>query len=564
MTTQAAQDYLTKEVFIRKSVVTFRSLSRELAIHVNDAKKELKAFYEASTYTDTPAVPTYLVSGEVISKKGAPSSTPDDYDMDLDLDSDDENGPDVVYITKIVLVDADTLDETMAQFSRIFSVHVYSLSPSKLKDADLVCACNVNAQKVDVSRGPESFPIVGKIRGAHVELRTGSAKVSAPAPAFASSSKTTLEETKLQPSKSVPQVKPERPTLKGRASLDSRGSSTVKEPMQKTEIEEKPKPSGKLDWSNSKSKEKEKAKDKGNAEDKSASKPPFANRTSSPPRKSSISNQSSSRSDVNMAKTKAAESSLAPQRGVKRKSQIPIDSEEEEEVSKPSKPTAPSTSAKVKNGVVLSSDDDQEEDAPVFGRRRLKVNNGAMSGSEMSLKAMMDIDDDQVVRGSRISKVPPHPDVEEDTEVEIEEAREATVPPASSDADNMDTDDEPIVKPKKRLPKKVVPVGRNGLKKKRVIKSRTTTDAKGYMQTEDYSSYESVEEGDVQVEQTTKSKGKGRKSNNEQPKTEEPSAEKRSAKSKPKVVPKAAPKSKGGGVKRGGLLNFFGPDKDKK
>lgn len=562
MTTQAAQDYLTKEVFIRKSVVTFRSLSRELAIHVNDAKNELKAFYEASTYTDTPAAPTYLVSGEVTSKKGAPSNTPDDYDMDLDFD--DENGPDVVYITKIVLVDADTLDETMAQFSRIFSVHVYSLSPSKLKDADLVCACNVNAQKVDASRGPESFPTVGKIRGAHVEMRTGSGKASAPAPAFASSSKTTLEETKLQPSKSVPQVKPERPTIKERASLDSRQSSTAKESMQKTEIEEKPKLSGKLDWSNSKSKEKEKAKDKGNAENNSASKPPFANRTSSPPSKSSRSNQSSSRSEVNKAKTDSTGSSLAPQRGVKRKSQIPADSGEEEEVLKPSKPTAPSASAKVKNGVVLSSDDDQEEDAPVFGRRRLKVKNGAMSDSEMSLKAMMDIDDDQVVRGSRISKVPPQPDVEEDTEIEIEEAREATVPPVSSDADNMDTDDEPIVKPKKRVPKKVVPVGRNGLKKKRVIKSRTTTDAKGYMQTEDYSSYESVEEGDVQVEQTTKSKGKGRKSNNEQPKTEEPSAENRSAKSKPKVVAKAAPKSKGGAVKRGSLLNFFGPDKDKK
>ncbi|KAI6115574.1 DNA polymerase subunit Cdc27-domain-containing protein [Pisolithus croceorrhizus] len=166
MTTQAAQDYLTKEVFIRKSVVTFRSLSRELGIHVDDAKNELKAFYQASTYTDTLAVPTYLVSGEVTSKKGAPSNAPDDYDMDLDFE--DENRLDVVNITKVVLVDAEILD--VAQYSRIFSVHVYSLSPSKLKDADLICASNVNVQKVDASRGPESFPIVGKIRGAHVEV----------------------------------------------------------------------------------------------------------------------------------------------------------------------------------------------------------------------------------------------------------------------------------------------------------------------------------------------------------------------------------------------------------
>ncbi|KAI6125654.1 DNA polymerase subunit Cdc27 [Pisolithus croceorrhizus] len=561
MTTQAAQDYLTKEVFIRKSVVTFRSLSRELGIHVDDAKNELKAFYQASTYTDTLAVPTYLVSGEVTSKKGAPSNAPDDYDMDLDFE--DENRLDVVNITKVVLVDAEILDETVAQYSRIFSVHVYSLSPSKLKDADLICASNVNVQKVDASRGPESFPIVGKIRGAHVEMRIGSGNASSPAPAFASSSKTTLEETKAQPSKATPEIKPEQLTLQGRASLDSKELSTTSEAMQKTEIKEKPKPSGKLNWSNGKSKEKGKVKDKGNAEDKSASKAPYANRASSPPSKLGSSNRSSSISGVSKVKTDSTGATLPTQRGLKRKSQIPFDSEEEEEALKPSKPVAPSTSAKVKNGVVLSSDDEQEQEAPAFRRRCSRVKNGEMSDTEMSLKVMMDIDDDQVVRGSRMTRVPPQPDVEEDTEVEIEEA---TVPLVSSDADNMDTDDEPVVKSRKRIPKKVVPVGRNGLKKKRVVKTRTTTDAKKYMQTEDYSSYESVEEGDVQVEveQATKSKGKGRKGSNEQPKTEEPPTEKQSGKSKPKAVSKAAPKPKGGAVKRGSLLNFFGPDKDKK
>ena len=35
--------------------------------------------------------------------------------------------------------------------------------------------------------------------------------------------------------------------------------------------------------------------------------------------------------------------------------------------------------------------------------------------------------------------------------------------------------------PRKRKPKKVIPVGRNGLKKRRVEKSRTSFDEKGYM-----------------------------------------------------------------------------------
>lgn len=50
--------------------------------------------------------------------------------------------------------------------------------------------------------------------------------------------------------------------------------------------------------------------------------------------------------------------------------------------------------------------------------------------------------------------------------------------------DSMYVDDEPAeVKPKKptKKVKKIAPVGGNGLKKKRVVKSRMTLDTKGYM-----------------------------------------------------------------------------------
>lgn len=49
----------------------------------------------------------------------------------------------------------------------------------------------------------------------------------------------------------------------------------------------------------------------------------------------------------------------------------------------------------------------------------------------------------------------------------------------------MLSDDEPIpTRPKvKRKPKKVIPVGRNGLPKNRVIKSRKSKNAKGYTST---------------------------------------------------------------------------------
>jgi hypothetical protein len=80
---------------------------------------------------------------------------------------------------------------------------------------------------------------------------------------------------------------------------------------------------------------------------------------------------------------------------------------------------------------------------------------------------------DQVTRVSRNASTsepgtsPPATDVEmEDREPEPEPEPEPKSKPAR--------------KRQQRKPKKEEPVGRNGLKKKRVVKSRMTTDAKGY------------------------------------------------------------------------------------
>ena len=53
--------------------------------------------------------------------------------------------------------------------------------------------------------------------------------------------------------------------------------------------------------------------------------------------------------------------------------------------------------------------------------------------------------------------------------------------PVAPEMDEEMEEDVPKPKPRKRKEKKVIPVGRNGLKKKRVMKSRMTMDAKGYM-----------------------------------------------------------------------------------
>lgn len=72
------------------------------------------------------------------------------------------------------------------------------------------------------------------------------------------------------------------------------------------------------------------------------------------------------------------------------------------------------------------------------------------------------------------------PEVPQDEDVEMVSEPEPVEPEPEEDEE---MEDIPKPKPRKKKEKKVIPVGRNGLKKKRVMKSRMTMDAKGYMGT---------------------------------------------------------------------------------
>ncbi|KAF9220396.1 hypothetical protein BS17DRAFT_759550 [Gyrodon lividus] len=546
MTTTQARDFLTKELFIKRSVVTFRSLSRELGIHVNEAKNELTAYYEATRDTDSSPVPTYLVSGEVPAStyhtrsNGCTSTQDSDIDMDLEFEE-DRGEPDVVYENKVTLVDARVLEETMMQLSRVHSIHIYSLSPSRLGDAGLICAANISVRNADIKGGIESFSIVGKITGAHVKRKAGASHGSA-----ASSSKITLDAPAKDAPQAGPPTKSERPPKCKATSSEIHEQPSPKAPLPKTESKDKPKLSGKLDWSKAKKEpDTEKAKEALKLEVEA--KPTIINKGSTTSKESGPEPKRVSASKLHPSATAYSE---AQQRGTKRKSHGLSDLASELSSTK-TKAAVVSSSVNVKKEDV---DSDEESDVRIPGRRRQKEKYNATSDSEMSLRAMMDVDDEQFVRASRVSKVRPEPEEDEESEAE----GEVTALPVTSD--DEDLEDEPIVPQKKKKPRKVVPVGRNGLKKRRIVKSRTTTDAKGYMQTEDYSSYESVEE----EEEAAPSKPKGKK------KIVEPKAEE----TKPKVIAnedapakakaKVTSKPKGGAPKRGGLLNFFGPDKGKK
>lgn len=93
---------------------------------------------------------------------------------------------------------------------------------------------------------------------------------------------------------------------------------------------------------------------------------------------------------------------------------------------------------------------------------------------------------DQVIKMSRLSSHRPD-DLVDDTSDEID-LTDADIPISSAaeeDEEKEEEEEEEDYKPqvKRKRPKKVIPIGRNGLKKRRVMRSRTATDAKGYMRT---------------------------------------------------------------------------------
>ncbi|KAH9843862.1 DNA polymerase subunit Cdc27-domain-containing protein [Rhodofomes roseus] len=623
---QSITDYLTKQVQIDRNVVTFRSLSRYFNTHVNTAKNNLAAFHAASRSSQEPVYATYMLTGEVTPPTARSAHSQED-GMDVDAgdtttsgemrEHEREQDSDVVPLMKVLLVGENDLEKAKTQYLRVFSQVVYSLSPAHLIDSSLICPPTEKVYEVDAKVKADTPALLGRLIGPHVHV--GKPVVLTPLPAktpvvpLASTVSKQAAATKSEQQDSKPKPKPQesKPSLKPKES----------------KISLKPRASGTLDWGKAKSKqqdegtatkgkEKEKAKEKEADEvkekEKSKVKPEDTKKVASPVAQSKA-KKASPVGDVKGGK-------MEEKRGVKRKSVLPSSSDDEEaqdntprkkspltsSLKQKEKDEKPSTSkssttkpsltgrkstralmsdsddddshssvtpppakgaAKNKNGVkakkAVLSDSDEEDTVERGKRRKTKVKDKTRSSiPDKSLQAMMDIDDDDVIKASRSV-------AEVDTEVETEEE----APPDTQTEDFIEDSEPERVKqrPRKRKQdKKPVPVGSNGLKKRRVMRTRTKTDVKGYMVTEDYSSYESVDE--EEVEEPVKGRGKGKKgastSTKSKKNADEDSKDVTEAKdaSKEKKSGKAAEKpaksrKSVGKAGQGSLMNFFGKPK---
>ncbi|TFY59274.1 hypothetical protein EVJ58_g5889 [Rhodofomes roseus] len=620
---QSITDYLTKQVQIDHNVVTFRLLSRYFNTHVNTAKNNLAAFHAASRSSQEPVYATYMLTGEVAPPAARSAHSQED-GMDVDAgdtttlgemrEHEREQDSDVVPLMKVLLVGENDVEKAKTHYLRVFSQVVYSLSPTHLVDSSLICPPTEKVYEVDAKVTADAPALLGRLIGPHVHV--GKPVVLTPLPAktpvmpLASTVSKQAAATKSEQQDSKPKLKPQetKPSLRPQ---ESKPSLKPKE----SKISLKPRASGTLDWGKAKAKQQDegiatKGKEKEKAKEKEADE-------AKEKEKSKVKSEDTKKVASPVAQSKAKKASP---RGVKRKSVLPSSSDDEEaqdntprkkspltsslkQKEKDEKPytsksstTKPSVTgqkstralmsdsddddshssitpppakgaAKNKNGVkakkAVLSDSDEEDTVERGQRRKTKVKDKTRSSiPDKSLQAMMDIDDDDVIKASRSV-------AEVDTEVETEEE----APPDTQTEDFIEDSEPERVKqrPRKRKQdKKPVPVGSNGLKKRRAMRTRTKTDDKGYMVTEDYSSYESVDE--EEVEEPVKGRGKGKKgastSTKSKKNADEDSKDATEAKdaSKEKKSGKAAEKpaksrKSVGKAGQGSLMNFFGKPK---
>jgi DNA polymerase delta subunit 3 len=150
----ASKNYLATEVISEQRIVSYRTLSRALKVHVNVAKCMLYEFYEYENKKNSGSIyATYILSG--VKKASQPENTnghangdedgpmppssPPPFTSSMPDRSQEEIGSDqiekfTVPVTTITLVREELLESTKAQYEKITSIHLYSLSPHRIQD----------------------------------------------------------------------------------------------------------------------------------------------------------------------------------------------------------------------------------------------------------------------------------------------------------------------------------------------------------------------------------------------------------------------------------------------
>lgn len=434
MANRAVTDFLTKEVKASGNIVTFRLLSRQLSIHVAEAKRELELYYEEAKRNKEPVFATYVLTGAV-----APQTQ----------DGSTEQIPRHL----VLLASEEEVDAAKSRFVDTPSQHVYSVSPVALKDCGLLTSVADRVRQLDKQKGQGHAAQVGMLLSEQAPWpQSGGSKLNY----VTTGPKKDAPTTNMK--KSEPATKPKVPdnNTPPMVAKDGARQSALNFGPKKSASESKPKETL-LD----KHKEKKVPTTKSAVEEKGAGKEEPVSRKTTP--QTERPKETSKPPSTVSSKGSAAESSkpvAAPPQNIGARPKRVLDSDEEEPAQNHSRPAI-----KRKKSRVTAEDNDEDEPS----KHR----------DTASLQAMMDVDDDNVVNGRQTRETTPE---------HVPSAREVAAAAKAAKIEASKGVDQ-----KERSSHRRVPKG-----KKRVMKTRRVKNAKGYMVTEDYSSYEDADPNETE------------------------------------------------------------------
>ncbi|KAI9822817.1 MAG: hypothetical protein M1826_000396 [Phylliscum demangeonii] len=189
--------HLAASILSDRQVVTYRSLSRALKVHVNHAKEMLYDFHQKQNAWKVHSVhATYLITG--IRKPSLPVSMPSNGAKDgedvimqsspfLSSSMPPEESADSRWrMVTMCLVREEDLEQVRASFEKITSVHVYSLQPHALKDLNVLSNANREVYEQYMTEDPLKVGRqYGTIVNPNARRRPARVPTTVPAPAAA-------------------------------------------------------------------------------------------------------------------------------------------------------------------------------------------------------------------------------------------------------------------------------------------------------------------------------------------------------------------------------------------
>ena len=244
MASKEYQNYLAAQVISEGAIVSYRTLSRALKVHVNTAKQMLYEFHRIQTGKKPGSVhATYLVCGVCPRQVNQTNGTPSQSDVkDTVMDDgfasssipqpDEEQEPESEEVPEILItvIPEEKLEECKSQFSHIDCVHVYSIEPAPLDNIQLLSDCTRALKQKTAGEDPlETWKIYGTIHNPNGKRRKVGARPPQPEPA-----------PKPQPAVTAPKAAPKPAPAAAQQKTDSRPSTSGTESTKSTKNEQKP------------------------------------------------------------------------------------------------------------------------------------------------------------------------------------------------------------------------------------------------------------------------------------------------------------------------------------